>query len=276
MTLNETPSRRLILLVPSRTRIPASFRQRETNYLRYGRLLQETQRLRGQLYLQDGAINESSLVDGRHESELDHWSCHLLVLNAEDRVCGCARFHEHPRPVVFSELNVARSALAGSPEWGRSLNAALEAELVFSRDLDLPFVELGGWALDQEIRGTTEALRMALATYAFWDALGGAVCLSAATRRHCSATILRRIGGRVLNHEGSELPAYYDPQYNCEMEILRFYSWAPNPRYAPWIHRMKQELSRIPILTAHSGLEEWPSSSTREDNLSRMARAQIA
>jgi hypothetical protein len=230
------------------------------------------QRLRGRIYLEDGAIHASRLVDGRHHSDVDSLSWHLLVVNAEDRIFGCARFHEHSKPVVFSKLNVARSALARSPEWGHALNAALEAELMLSRDLDLPYVELGGWALAEEIRGTTEALRVALATYAFWDVLGGAVCLSTATRRNCSASILRRIGGRFLTHEGTELPAYYDPQYNCEMEILRFYSWAPNPRYAVWIDRMKEELSQIPILAGHAGLEECP----RRHNLPHMARAQTA
>ncbi len=248
-----------MLLAPPSTRIPVSFGRRRTDWNDYWSLLHEMQRLRGRIYVEDGAMSASSLVDGRHQADVDCLSWHLLVMNAEGRICGCARFHEHSRPVVSRELNVARSALATAPGWADALNAAIEAELLFSRDLDLPFVELGGWALDAEIRGTTEALRVALATYAFWEALGGAVCLSTATSRNCSASILRRIGGRFLTHKGVDLPAYYDPQYDCEMEILRFYSWAPNPRYAIWIEEMKGELSHIPIVAGHSGLGDSPT-----------------
>jgi hypothetical protein len=33
------------------------------------------------------------------------------------------------------------------------------------------------------------------------------------------------------------------------MELLRFYSWAPNPRYAVWIEEIRKELRAIPVLT---------------------------
>jgi hypothetical protein len=127
---------------------------------------------------------------------------------------------------------------------------------MFARDLDVPCVELGGWALDEEIRGTTEALRIALAAYALWELMGSAVCISTATHRNCSASILRRIGGRKLAHEGRELPTYFDPKYNCDMELLRFYSWSPNPRFAIWISQLKEEIRQMPIFAADSGFEE--------------------
>lgn len=257
MNLCETPSRRFVLLAPSSTRIPALFSRMEADWTRYWSLLHEMQRLRGKVYVQDGAIEASSLVDGRHHCEADSQSWHLLVMNAQDRICGCLRLHEHPKPVVLSELNVGHCALARSPEWGDALAGALKEELSFSRDGNLAFAELGGWALDEEIRGTTEALRFALATYAFWQMLGDAVCLTTATLRHCSASILRRIGGRSLNHHGVDLPVYYDPQYDCKMEILKFYSWAPNPRYAVWIRQMREELSRISVITRHHGDQGW-------------------
>jgi hypothetical protein len=264
MKLHETPSRRLMLLAPSAERIPASFRRWRVDDSRYWNLLHEMQRLRGRIYLQDGAIDESSLHDGRHQSPLDGSSWHLLVVNAQSRICGCARFHEHSRTPVLSELNVAHCALARSPEWSGALVSALKAELALSTSLELPTVELGGWALGDEIRGTTEALRVALGTYAFWQMCGNAVCLSTATRRHCASSILRRIGGRALACEGIDLPSYYDPQYDCEMEILKFYSWAPNPRYTPWIDQMKDELSQISIVARHSGPVELPAYSSED------------
>jgi hypothetical protein len=244
-------------LAPSSTRIPALFTRLEADWTGYWSLLHEMQRLRGRVYVKDGAMDASSLVDGRHQSEADSSSWHLLVLNSLGRICGCLRLHEHPRPVVLSELSVGHCALARSPEWGDALARALKEELSFSSDVNLSFAELGGWALDEEIRGTTEALRFALATYAFWQMLGDAVCLTTATLRHCSASILRRIGGQPLTHQGTELPVYYDPQYDCKMEILKFYSWAPNPRYAMWIRQMREELSRVSVIVRQHGDQGW-------------------
>jgi hypothetical protein len=253
MNLHEAPSRRLILLAPCSAWVPTPFRSPYGDRNRYHNLLRGMQRLRGQVYVQDGAISPSSLVDGCHQSERDGRSWHLLVLNAQDRICGCARYYQHPGAVTHSELTSAHCALARTTQWSSALCSALKAELAFTRDLDLPCVELGGWALNEEIRGTTEALRMALGTYAFWQMLGGAICLSTVTRRNCASSILRRIGGRSLAYEGVELPPYYDPQYNCEMELLKFYSWAPNPRYAIWIDQMKEELRQIPVIARPMG-----------------------
>ena len=257
MNLCETPSRRFVLLAPTSARIPALFSRTEADWTTYWKLLHEMQRLRGRVYAEDGAIDRSCLIDGRHLSEADFSSWHLLVLNSQGRICGCLRLHEHPKPVVASELTIGHCALARSPEWGDALAGALKEELSFSTDSNLRFAELGGWALGEEIRGTTEALRFALATYAFWQMLGDAICLTTATHRHCSASILRRIGGQSLAHQGTDLPVYYDPQYDCKMEILKFYSWAPNPRYAVWIKQMREELSRVPIITRHHGDQSW-------------------
>ncbi len=220
MNLHETPSRRLMLLAPSSARIPTSFNRWHMDGGRHQNLLHEMQRLRGRVYLQDGAIQESNLVDGRHQSHLDDCSWHLLVLNAQNRICGCARFHEHSKSARLHELTAASCALARNPEWSDAYLSALNAEIAFATSLDRPVVELGGWALGEEVRGTTEALRIALGTYAFWQMLGNAVCISTATRRHCASSILRRIGGRALACGDIDLPVYYDPHYDCEMEVL--------------------------------------------------------
>jgi hypothetical protein len=195
---------------------------------------------------------------------LDASSWHLLVLNGQNRICGCARFLEHPRKPALSDLNVAHCALARNSEWSSALVSALKAEIAFSTSLELPVVELGGWAVGEELRGTTEALRIALGTYAFWQMCGNALCISTATRRHCASSILRRIGGRALAHGGADLPVYYDPQYDCDMEILKFHSWAPNPRYMPWVDQMKEELSQMSIVARHFGSEE-PQGYRHED-----------
>ena len=74
--------------------------------------------------------------------------------------------------------------------------------------------------------------------------------LATATVRHSSASILRRIGGQPLEHNGEEVPAYNDHHYGCSMEIMRFYSWSLNPRYDIWIDEVAREVRSISVFSA--------------------------
>jgi hypothetical protein len=251
--LSSSPgSRKFVILAPSGSAVPRLFSETHTDSGRYETLFAEMQRMRGRIYLQDGAIEPEQLTDGRHQLDIDRRSWHLLVLDKDNRVSGCARYREYRHRPDFGELSISDSALANCERWGGKLEEAVQAELALARRLNLPYVELGGWALIEQIRGTTEALRMALATYCLAQSLGGGVGISTVTRRYCSSSILRRIGGRSLEHKSVELPAYYDPQYKCEMEVLRFYSWAPNPRYRIWIHQIRPQLQASAVLSDYA------------------------
>ena len=72
---------------------------------------------------------------------------------------------------------------------------------------------------------------------------------------------------------GESLAPYYEPQYDCKMEILRFYSWAPNPRYAVWIEQMKTELTGIQIIARDRRHQDWSCGYKSASPL--MTRAQI-
>ena len=246
--LRSTPLRKWVLLSPAQAVVPDCFADIDIDAIRRDKLLAEMQRFRGSVYLEDGAITAEQLTDGRHRVDADDSSWHLLVVDQDDRVCGCVRQQAYPANADFAQLNISRSELARSKDWGSKLKAAADSEIELSRRLDLPCVEIGGWALATSVRATTEAVRMALAMYSLSQELGGAIGFSTVTRRHCSASILRRIGGRSFEYEGLPLPSYQDPQFNCEMELLRFYSWAPNPHYTAWIEEIRQELRTIPVL----------------------------
>lgn len=248
MKLVSSGSRRFVLLAPAQGVIPTSLTGVRPNSSHYHDLLAKMQELRGKIYLEDGAIQPSQLENGRHRLGSDEDSWHLLVLDESRQVRGCIRCREHSADIDPQELAVSHSALARSIEWKRPLEHAVQAELALARRLGCCIVELGGLALDHVIRGTTEALRLALAMYALCQQLGGAVGLSTVTQRHCSASILRRIGGRPLESHGAQLPAYYDPLYDCQMEAMRFYSWDPNPRYRVWVDDIKAQLGEVPVL----------------------------
>jgi len=231
------------------------------------------QKLRGSVYLEDGAITADELSDGRHQVPSDRRSWHLLLLDGAGEVCGCIRYLLHSGETDFSQLIASETPLANCSTWRKVLHSAVKAELELSKALDVPFIEVGGWAIKEELRKTVEALRMVLAVYAFSRELGGAIGFTTATIRHSSSSILRRIGGLSLEASGAKIPPYEDPQYRCRMEMLRFYSWAPNGRYGVWIRELGKALRSVPVICPE--MPEWnnwatPAYQTAYSSESRM------
>lgn len=248
---------RSILLAPPLATLIAPFHAVQADRFRHQRLLTEVQRLRARVYLEDGAIQPSQVTrDGRFTHALDSNSWHLVVLNSKQQVSGCLRYSQMDW-ASFHHLEVARSELAYSAEWGIPLRRSIEKMRAEAQDRGIAYGELGGWALSEEIRGTRDALRMALTVYALTQLLGGAVGTTTATKRHQSSTILKKLGGRALSCDGVDLPGYYDPQYQCEMEILGFDSHCPNAKYSASIEDYRQELRNLPVICA----EFYPESS---------------
>ena len=240
--------RQCILLAPSHG-AASQFDQAFVDPSRHLRLLAEAQRLRGRIYVQDGAIQPSDLsADDRHMQAADNQAWHLLTVDENEAVIACIRYFAHEPTVKFSELSIAGSGIARSAELGTRVREAVETELDCARRRGFWYVELGGWAVCESLRCTTEAIRTLLTVYALSQIRGGAVGLSSATTRHHSSSILRRIGGRPLKAKGVEVSSYYDAQYACEMELLSFDSDSPNERYADWIRDCREKLHQIPVI----------------------------
>jgi hypothetical protein len=235
------------LLAPSETHVPDLFRRVDVNPERHERILTQLQRLRGRVYLHDGAIEPSQLSsDGRHRADIDDHSWHVVSLLPDGRVTGCARYHVHRESVRLEDLGVWASPLAHHEDWQPMLRQAVESEIALARRRNLAYAEVGGWAVAEELRYTPQAVDIALSTYALAQKLGGCVGITTATVRNASSRILRKIGGRPLEVAACPLPSYYDPQYRCDMELLRFESNAPNPRYQT---RMARVANRLPDLS---------------------------
>jgi hypothetical protein len=227
--------------------VPPVFTRVDADENAYFGRLEKLQRLRGTLYLEDGAIEPWQLTeDGRHCVEADEMSWHLLSMQ-DGEAMGCARLQIFEPIVPFDVLGVSQSALAELPDWGPALRRSVTAELAIAERENLSFVEAGGWALTPELRCTTEALNIALGSYAIGQLLGGCLGLSTATVRHHSSSILRRLGGCSFLWENQPLPPYYDPAYRCEMEIVKFDSRQPNPKYRSLVEKLQAELPLTPV-----------------------------
>jgi len=240
--------RQYVLLAPSQG-AALQFDQASVDPWRHRRLLAEAQRLRGRIYKQDGAIQPSELLaDDRHIQAADDGAWHLLTVDENEAVVACIRYFAHEPSVKFSELSIARSGAVRSPELATRVREAIETELDCARGRGVWYVELGGWAVCESLRCTTEAIRTLLTVYALSQVRGGALGLSSATTRHHSSSILRRIGGKPLKASGAEVSSYYDAQYACQMELLSFDSESPNPRYASWIRDCREVLHQVPVV----------------------------
>ncbi|MEO5922590.1 MAG: hypothetical protein ABIR70_02070 [Bryobacteraceae bacterium] len=146
------------------------------------------------------------------------------------------------RPTSQMQLGVSKAAVADDPRWGKTFTSALRSEITLAQQLQVPILEVGGLAIDSSFRGSTAILQMVFAIYGLAQSLGGAIGISTVTKRHQAAMVLRRLGGQSLSHEGQEVPAYFDPSYGCEMELLKFYSWSPRTRHQDRFAGLQEQL----------------------------------
>jgi hypothetical protein len=217
------------------------------------------QRFRGRVYLADRAISAGELTaDGRHVLDIDEDSWHLLTLDADRSVCGCVRILDRTGARSLDQLWIRNSALTDSASWGGLFRSAIETEMKTARKDGLRFGEVGGLAMSPESRGTMTSLRTILGTFGFLQLLGGARCVVTATARHGCAQILRRIGLSPLVSGGKELPQYYDPQFGCEMQVLRFDSRYPAPKYLNWVGELATYLKNVPVVAGGSRTRAYP------------------
>jgi hypothetical protein len=174
-------------------------------------------------------------------------------MNRQKEVCACVRYLPEHTNTDFDDLWIRESAISRCPSWGGYFRRAVEQERERARQKRVDFAEVGGWAVAEERRWTTDPLRMILAVWGLSRILGGCVGVATATVRHGSAVILRRIGLGSLVANGVELPSYYDPHYGCEMEALRFDSDLPNPKYKKWIQELRTDLEVAPVVCGAPG-----------------------
>ena len=249
MFFRERSQTRFAILTPSRLAMPEVFRNVQINNRRHLQLLSGMQRLRGKAYESDGAVRRSELTtDGRHKLSIDENSWHVLSIDPSGDVVACLRFLEETQASGFEGLRVRHAALARCPLQGPRFRRAVETEIDQARSTRISFGEVGGWAVRPDHRWTPESVRIVLATYALLELLGSCAGVATATFRHGSEAILRRIGLTTLQTDGEDIPPYHDPQYGCLMQVLRFDSRFPNPRYRSWVDGLMNDLSNAPVV----------------------------
>jgi hypothetical protein len=235
---------RFQLLAPLEAPAKGTFDRLRIDEQLYRHYLASMQRLRGRAYLADHAIQPWELDDDRRfRMQGDERSWHFLLVDGSEEVIGCARYLVHPSTVRFDQLRVRHAPVAKDPAWSDKVRSAVENDLGIIRKEGFSFVEVGGWALEEEWRGTRAALEILVASFALGHLWGGCLGYCMATVRHESSSILRRIGGSSFMIDGEAVPPYQDPQYGCQMELLRFDSRSAVERFVPLISQLKSKLA---------------------------------
>jgi hypothetical protein len=248
--------RRLVLLAPSGAASSRAFKNVTVDSTQHSRLVREMQAVRGAIYLDEGNLKHHQLsVDGRHQTPEDERSWHLLWTDSSGHVSSCAWYLEHENTTSIRDLRVRTCPLAAEDEWRDKLHGAVASEIAQARRDGLRYAEVGGWAVSKARRCTSEGLVLALAAYGLCRMLGGALGITTANVTHASSSILRRLGGSHLEFNGMRMPAYFDPKYNTQIELLRFDSRRPSAKYAGMIDMLKTKLANASVIASSDHME---------------------
>jgi hypothetical protein len=236
---------RLVLLAPPESHVPTFFGNVTGDEVEHRRLVTDMQRLRGSVYLRDGAVTPDDLSsEGLHKTPEDARSWHLLMRNEEGGLSACIWYLEYNTLPAFQQLRARHCALSRSYDWHDRVRRAVAGEVAQARVERVRYSEVGGWAVSEKARCSTEGLMMILATFSLSRALGGALGLATATIRHSSAAMLQRLGLSKLD----QIPSYYDPDYDCEMELLRFDTRHSSPKYHAAIEMLKSRMASVSVI----------------------------
>src|SRR6186713_654060 len=140
--------RRLVLLAPVGARVPRLFRGAVADGDERSEILRAVQRLRGSVYLAEGAVQPHQLErDGRHVTREDDRAWHMVTRDGNGEITACSWYLEHPDAKSIFDVRARHCPLNKTGEWRHRLRAAIAAEMQAARRSGIPFAEVGGWAV---------------------------------------------------------------------------------------------------------------------------------
>jgi hypothetical protein len=148
----DTVEQRLVLVAPPEAEIPVAFSNAIGDPTLREALVRQAQRLRGAVYLEDGAIRrEQVTADGRHCTPEDGQSWHLLFLDAANRVSSAIWFLLHDENVSVDQLRIRHCGLTHLRDWRDRVFAAAQSELARARLLVLAMAKSAGGRLPRRV-----------------------------------------------------------------------------------------------------------------------------
>lgn len=205
--------------------------------------ISEVQRFRGRVYVADSAIPASALDEkGRHSQDFDFENYHLCLRDRERRIRGCFRLRLYDPTPEIRDLKLHELIERMPSALAVLCYGALASVFELSWQERVRIGEVGGWAVDEELRHHRASTLLPFAAWSLYQIIGNAIVLASATTRHHSSAILKRIGGFALRHRDEQLPGFIDDFHGCEMELLGFDSRRPHPKYEKLVAELKELL----------------------------------
>jgi hypothetical protein len=205
--------------------------------------ISEVQRFRGRVYVADRAIPASALDEkGRHSQDYDFENYHLCLRSLEGQIRGCFRLRLHELAAEVRDLKLYEVIERMPCDLAERCLSALISLFESSSREGLRIGEVGGWAIDEQLRHHCAATLLPFAAWSLYQIVGNALVVASATTRHHSSAILKRIGGFALMNGSKELPRFMDDFHGCEMELLGFDSRRPHPKYEKVVADLKSFL----------------------------------
>lgn len=261
----------LTVVAPTAAHIPAWLKNVLADEEVYTDTIDDIQRFRGYVYVQDKAIPSSALDEqGRHNSEYDYYAWHIILRDRRQELCGAIRvgvvpYEEGGKPP--DTLQILQYLARLPSERKDPMEEAVRQFLNTCHTLQPNICEPGAWAVAEDVRKGRLAPVLAASIWSLLRAVGGAAGVATATTRHQSADILRKMGGFELFRNGEALPPFYDPFHNCLIEIVGFDSGYLNPRLEATVAEVEAYINDLPIITRPAPVSEpapTPSAHTPE------------
>ena len=243
----------LTVVAPSADRIPEWLPNVLVDEGVYSDTIDDIQRFRGYVYVQDKAIPTSALdTQGRHVSEYDYHAWHLILRDRRQDLCGAIRvgivaYGAENRNM--DDLQIVQYLSRMTPEGKAPLETSVMAFLNRCYSLQPSICEPGAWAVAEDVRKGRLAPVLAASIWSLLRAVGGAAGVATATTRHQSSEILRKMGGFELFADGLPLPAFYDAHHDCLIELVGFDSGYLNPRLEATVLEVEEYINDLPIIT---------------------------
>jgi hypothetical protein len=154
-------------------------------------------------------------------------------------------------PLDLQALHVHQLLMRMTLPRRNEYESALKEYIEHSEATTPCFFEAGGWAIDSNARSRSVAIVVLAANWSLCRAIGGAKGIGALTTRHNAAAIAKRFGGfEIRSGKKATLGQFFDPYYQCDMEILGVSSDRLNSIYEATVLDIQRGFDKLAVFTA--------------------------
>lgn len=235
-----------LCILPPKDHCAACGRKCIYNSEDYDARLARIRRLRGKVFLADGAVTQEHLDEsGSYHTSLDHRAWHIYLAGNDGEVPACCTLMLHRNVVEVQELRISELLCHIQDDRRGLYESAIQSLIREAARLNVGFGEAAAWAIDQKFRNHCASMMMIIASWPLYQTLGNAIIIGAPTSRHHTSSIEKRMGGFPLALQGSPLGPFHDAPHGCDMEFVWFDSQRPLSRFAQIISEMRSHFEKL-------------------------------